>query len=79
MWRSRKVSARLGRVEKGKGFERDVLVKVKGPVDAGNLRVIAFAQQGEAGEVIGASLLSSLTAKQARGQTGLTQISRSQN
>ncbi len=71
--------SKVGTVEKGKNFERDVLVKVKGPVDAGNLRVIAFAQQGEAGEVIGASLLSSLTAKQAQGQTGLTQISRSQN
>ena len=71
--------SKVGTIEKGKSFERDVLVKVKGPVDAGNLRVIAFAQQGEAGEVIGASLLSSLTANQALGQTGLTQISRREN
>jgi hypothetical protein len=51
--------SKVGTVEKGKNFDRDVLVKVKAPLDPENLRVIAFAQQGDAGEVVGASLLSS--------------------
>jgi len=51
--------SKVGTVEKGKNFDRDVLVKVKGPLDAGNLRVIAFAQEEDAGEVVGASLFGS--------------------
>jgi hypothetical protein len=50
---------KVGTVEKGKNFDRDVLVKAKAPLDPGNLRVIAFAQEGDAGEVVGASLLDS--------------------
>jgi len=51
--------SKVGSVEKGKNFDRDVLVKVKAGLDPGNLRVVAFAQNGDAGEVVGASLLSS--------------------
>ena len=51
--------SKVGTVEKGKNFDRDVLVKVKAPLDLGNLRVIAFAQDADAGEVVGASLLGS--------------------
>src|SRR5208283_3737616 len=49
--------SKVGTVEKGRNFDRDVLVKVKAPLDPGNLRVIAFAQEEDAGEVVGASLL----------------------
>jgi len=51
---------RVGTVEKGKNFDRDVSVKVKSTADAANLRVIAFVQESGAGEVVGASLLNSL-------------------
>ncbi|MGO9824838.1 MAG: DUF1223 domain-containing protein [Terriglobales bacterium] len=49
--------SKVGTVEKGKNFDRDVVVKVKAPVDPGNLRVVAFAQAGDAGEIVGAALL----------------------
>jgi hypothetical protein len=55
--------SKVGTVEKGKNFDRDVLVKVKAPLDLENLRVIAFAQQSDAGEVVGASLLGSPVTK----------------
>src|ERR1700691_3459135 len=41
---------RVGTVEKGKNFDRDVSVKVKSTADAANLRVIAFVQGSDAGE-----------------------------
>jgi len=50
--------SKVGTVEKGKNFDRDVLIKVKSTPDLGNLRVIAFVQEADAGEVVGASLLS---------------------
>ncbi len=49
---------KVGKVEKGKKFDEDVLVKVKGTADLSNLRLIGFVQEADAGEVIGASLLS---------------------
>jgi hypothetical protein len=51
---------KVGSVENGKNFDRDVLVKVKSTADISNLRLIAFVQQPDGGEVFGVSLLSSL-------------------
>jgi len=50
--------SKVGTVEKGKNFDRDVQIKVKATPDVGNLRLIAFLQEEDAGEVVGASLLS---------------------
>ncbi len=52
---------KVGSVEKGKNFDRDVVVKVKSTSDVANLRLVAFVQAGDGGEVLGSSLLSSLT------------------
>jgi hypothetical protein len=49
---------KVGTVEKGKNFDRDVLVKVKATPDPANLRLIVFVQESDAGEVVGASMLS---------------------
>ncbi len=51
--------SKVGTVEKGKTFDRDVLVKVKSTPDPANWRVIAFVQEPDAGSVVGASLLIS--------------------
>jgi hypothetical protein len=48
---------KVGTVEKGRNFEREVVVKLKSPGDLANLRLIAFVQEADGGEVIGASLL----------------------
>lgn len=50
--------SKVGLVEKGKAFDRDVLLKVPSAVDVANLRLIAFLQESDGGEVIGASLVS---------------------
>ncbi len=49
---------KVGTAEKGKNFDRDVQVKVKAPADPGNLRLIVFVQEPDAGDVLGASLLT---------------------
>jgi hypothetical protein len=49
---------KVGTIEKGKTFDREVLVKVKSAVDLSNLRLIAFVQEADEGGVIGASRLS---------------------
>ena len=51
-----------GAGERG-GFSRDVVVKLPNAVAAANLRVIAFVQKADSGEVIGASLLPAAGAK----------------
>lgn len=50
--------SKVGTVEKGKSFDRDVFVKVRAIPDLANLRLIAFVQESDAGEVVGAALLS---------------------
>ncbi|MGB9197230.1 MAG: DUF1223 domain-containing protein [Terriglobales bacterium] len=59
--------SKVGRVDEvhgeGGGFSRDVTVKLPNAVEAGNLRVIAFVQKADSGEVIGASLLPAMGAK----------------
>lgn len=48
---------KVGTVEKGKSFDREVGVKVGSTADLANLRVIAFVQEADAGEVVGAALV----------------------
>src|ERR1017187_3381231 len=48
---------KVGTVEKERRSEREVVVKLKSPGDLANLRLIAFVQEADGGEVIGASLL----------------------
>ncbi len=50
---------KVGTVEKGKAFTKDVVVKIKPNTDLTNLRLVAFAQAPDEGEVVGASLLNS--------------------
>jgi hypothetical protein len=47
---------KVGTVEKGRNFDREVAVKVKSTADLENLRLIAFVQEADGGEVVGASL-----------------------
>ncbi|HSZ63433.1 MAG TPA: DUF1223 domain-containing protein [Terriglobales bacterium] len=47
---------KVGRVERGKKFDGDVTVKLKGTEGLGDLRVIAFVQTGDGGAVVGAAL-----------------------
>ncbi|MGD0414758.1 MAG: DUF1223 domain-containing protein [Terriglobales bacterium] len=49
--------SKVGTVEKGKNFDRDVLVKIKSTSDPANLRLIAIVQESDAGEVVGAALV----------------------
>jgi hypothetical protein len=50
--------SKVGSVGKGKNFDRDVTVKVTGAVGLEDLRLIAFVQGGDGGDVVGASLAS---------------------
>ena len=54
---------KVGTANERGGFSRDVTVKLPNAVEAGNLRVIAFVQKADSGEVIGASLLPAMGAK----------------
>jgi len=53
---------KVGTLEKGKGFDREVVIKLKSGADTANLRLIAFVQGSDNGEVIGATLLKDLIA-----------------
>ncbi len=48
---------KVGVVERGKAFERDVSVKHKPLADPSNVRLIAFVQESDDGPVLGASSL----------------------
>lgn len=48
---------KVGMVEKGQNFDRDIVVKLKSTPDLANLRFIAFVQESDGGAVLGASLL----------------------
>ncbi len=55
--------SKVGTAEERGAFSRDVVVKLPNAVEAGNLRVIAFVQKTDSGEVIGASLRPAAGAK----------------
>jgi hypothetical protein len=46
---------KVGKMEKGKSFSQDVLVKLKPNTDPKNLRIIAFVQEANEGKVLGAT------------------------
>jgi hypothetical protein len=48
---------KVGTVDKAKNFDREVQVKVKS-ADLANLRLIAFVQEPDAGQIVGASLVA---------------------
>jgi hypothetical protein len=48
---------KVGTVDKAKNFDRKVQVKVKS-ADLANLRLIAFVQEPDAGQIVGASLVA---------------------
>lgn len=47
---------KIGKLQKGKSFEREVQLKLKPGEDPKNLRIIAFVQESGPGKVIGAAL-----------------------
>jgi hypothetical protein len=47
---------KIGKIEKGKTFSRDVEIKLKSGTDAKNIRLIVFAQKTGPGKVLGAAL-----------------------
>jgi hypothetical protein len=47
---------KVGVVEKGKDFDREVLVKINSRTDENNLRLIAFVQDTDAGAVLGSAV-----------------------
>jgi len=61
---------KVGTVNQGEAFRREVTVKLPSSVEAGNLRVIAFVQKGDSGEVIGSALLPAAGAKAESAQKG---------
>lgn len=58
---------RVGRLEKGKGFDAPFTVKLWPGADAGNLRVVAFVQGGDMGKVMGAAMTKEIGKGGAQG------------
>lgn len=50
--------SKVGTVGKGKKFDGDVTVKVKGAAGLEGLRLIAFVQGADGGDVVGAAVVS---------------------
>src|SRR5258708_7639919 len=50
--------AKIGSLQPGQNFVRDIQVKLGRGVDPGNMRVIAFLQESETGVVLGATMQS---------------------
>ena len=48
--------AKIGKLNKAGGFAEDVQLRIKAPIPANNLRVVAFAQESGPGKLIGASV-----------------------
>jgi hypothetical protein len=51
---------KIGKLEKGKSFERDFQIKLKPGSDPANLRVVAFVQEPNLGRVLGAAMEKNL-------------------
>ena len=51
---------RIGKLEKGKNFGREIEIKLKPGTDPKNVRLIVFAQQSGPGRVLGAALRESI-------------------
>jgi len=47
---------KIGKLEKGKTFSRDITIKLKPGTDPKNLRLVVFAQEAGPGKVLGAAL-----------------------
>jgi hypothetical protein len=47
---------KIGKLEPGTAFDQDFQLKLKKGENAGNLRVVAFVQQRDAGRIVGATL-----------------------
>jgi hypothetical protein len=50
---------KIGRLEKGKTFSKDIQIKLGHNIDSRNLRLIVFVQEPEVGSVVGAALQKS--------------------
>ncbi len=48
---------KVGVLDKDKSFDRELVVKVKSTEDLSKLRLVAFVQQADAGEVVGAAMV----------------------
>src|SRR5262249_42761707 len=48
--------SKIGKLDKGKSFEKDFQVKLKPGVDPANIRIVAFVQEPGPGQVLGAAL-----------------------
>jgi hypothetical protein len=47
---------KIGKLEKGKIFDQDLIIKLKPGMDPKNLRLVVFAQEPELGSVLGAGI-----------------------
>ena len=47
---------KIGKLEKGKNFSREIEIKLKPGTDPKNVRLIVFAQESGPGRVLGAAL-----------------------
>jgi hypothetical protein len=50
---------KVGKLDKGKAFSRDIQVKLRPGFDSSNLRLVVFVQEPDLGQVVGAALQKS--------------------